>query len=174
MRTRHLGPPSQSFLIFDFVMHGGHQRTWQFDKSRFRNTLAARPSRSMSIWTGTSRFVGDHTRWAGRCPRKIVAAVGEEEAGHVKKFACGGKESESPPFPFPPSGGKPGAPPPPLRYGSGNPPAQNEHSSAPLTPRPAYGLFCSMLQSGQTIKPDILTCWQHMRAVAHASRSLRA
>jgi len=31
----------------------------------------------------------------------------------------------SPPFPFPPSGGKRGAPPPPLRYGSGKAPAQS-------------------------------------------------
>jgi len=31
----------------------------------------------------------------------------------------------SPPFPFPPPGGKRGAPPPPLRYGSGKAPAQS-------------------------------------------------
>jgi hypothetical protein len=42
----------------------------------------------------------------------------------VKRFACGSKELDSPPFPVSPSGGKPGAPPPPLRCGSGKAPAQ--------------------------------------------------
>ncbi len=37
--------------------------------------------------------------------------------------ACGARNLIAP-FPVSPSGGKPGAPPPPLRYGSGKAPAQ--------------------------------------------------
>jgi hypothetical protein len=45
------------------------------------------------------------------------------------------------PFSVSPSGGKPGAPPPPLSYGSGNAPAQNQSRLLRLRAGKEVGMF---------------------------------
>jgi len=83
------------------------------------------------------------------------------------------------PFPVSPSGGKPGAPPPPLRYGSGKAPAQSRTLSAfwagkevrfnldGASPRSPLIYFCMANRTNHLlIKPDILTCYQQ-RATAY-------
>src|SRR5260370_38351425 len=90
------------------------------------------------------------------------------------------------PFPVSPSGGKRGAPPPPLRYGSGKAPAQGRTLISVLG-RQGKGLQfylaglrpvreSSTVDTNRTnhllIKADILTCYEH--ASAHASAHARA
>jgi hypothetical protein len=82
------------------------------------------------------------------------------------------------PFPVSPSGGKPGAPPPPLRYGSGKAPAQSRTLDAfwagkevgfnpdGAPPRTPLIYFCMANRTDHLlIKPDILTCYQHFRRI---------
>src|ERR1700680_2360833 len=79
------------------------------------------------------------------------------------------------PFPVSPSGGKRGAPPPPLRYGSGKAPAQSRTLISVLG-RQGKGLHfylpglrpvreSSTVDTNRTnhllIKADILTCYEH-------------
>jgi len=77
------------------------------------------------------------------------------------------------PFPVSPSGGKPGAPPPPLRYGSGNAPAHSRTLDAfwagkevrfnldGAPPPDPVDLLCMANRTDHLlIKPDILTRYQ--------------
>jgi transposase len=80
-------------------------RTWQLDKSRFRSTLAGctvtiheHLDETVSIRYGP-HVVG---RFQPQSQPLLAGAASVSKPG--RRSACGSKESESPPFPFPPPG----------------------------------------------------------------------
>ena len=100
------------------------ERSWQLDKSRFRNTLAGSTVTIHEHLDGeVSIRWGPHTVGSFDTHGNPVHSLAKKEHGGRTRLACGSKELESPPFPFPPPGAS-GVPPPPLRYGSRTAPAR--------------------------------------------------
>jgi hypothetical protein len=117
------------------------ERSWQLDKSRFRNTLAGSTVTIHEHLDGkVSIRWGPHTVGRFDAHGKPVHSSAKKEHGGRKRLACGSKELESPPFPFPPPGASGVPPPATLRLGHCAGPRHNAHPRSGPVRNKAPGL----------------------------------